>query len=178
MLGPELVPHDERRDPPRIERWNAIGSARVGMTRADVEAVYGRPARARSLDQLIPATSAYEGKRVVGATYRVPAGTLEVTYLEGRVAVIATTSPRYRTSDGVRVGLRLRPHECASEGSLACWREFAYDECVGWFVSRAGGSEVDLRLDELSSSRRELLTKGVRIESIQVGDPAVILRCF
>jgi hypothetical protein len=78
-------------DPPRIVLWHLIGRAGLGMSRAQVERVYGRPY--------------YDGPEP--AQYTVPGGVLFVGYIRGKVAYVATSSRRYRTRTGLGVGTRI-----------------------------------------------------------------------
>ena len=165
-------------DPPTIVRWHSIGSARIGMKRADIDAAYGKPVGLETIKHYFPVGTRYYGQPVARATYRVSRGRLVVTYVQTRARVLATTSPRYRTPDGIHAGLRIKPHRC--RGSYGCWREFAFDECVDSFRTSHGGIDVALPVaeGERRVTAKSMIQQGVRLASISFGDPDVSLLCF
>lgn len=100
-------------DPPRIVPWHMIGNAGLGMARDRVEYVYGRRDTA-----------------LARARYVVSGGTLEVAYgVSGHVDFLRTTSARYRTRDGIGVGVFVPRGACYRTKGGACrflWRGFTY----------------------------------------------------
>ena len=166
------------RDTPTIVPWRAIGAVALGTRREGVDHVYGAPIKTEKLKGYFPVGTRYYRKRAERVTYRVRGGELVVTYVEGRAKVLTTTSPRYRTPDGIHVHLRIKPHRCA--GSEGCWREFAFDECIDSFRTSSQGVDVALPVEEgvRRVTSQSMLRNGVRFASISFGDPDVSLLCF
>ena len=76
----------------------------------------------------------YHGKVLVRTTYRIHRGKLIVSYVDGRVKMVETTSRYYRTASGVGVGTRIPRGPCHLDQVGGCqyrWRSFTYDECGG-----------------------------------------------
>ena len=148
------------------------------MARAEVERRYGEPARADTLRDYFPVGTRYHGTRLIRAVYRLHAGVLQVDYVEGKVKTIETTSTYYRSVTRIGVGAHLPRDRCmrldeightGPRGCMNIWRGFNFDgECLdAW----------------LSSTRAKTMTvlymhRGRRIETVQIGDPNVILPCF
>jgi hypothetical protein len=101
-------------DPPRIVPWHQIGSVSVGMLRGAVEYRYGQSSN--------PPT----GNAYASAFYRVPGGQLEVDYKFNRVFQVDTTSPRYKTADGIGVGYVVPLPACKTVNGqcVRIWRGF------------------------------------------------------
>ena len=85
-------------DAPTLVLGVSIGDVRIGETKAQVVAAYGKP---RSLKRL-----SYGGKPFELATYIAHGRRLEVYYDRAthRVVGVATSSPFYRTTGGFGVG--------------------------------------------------------------------------
>src|SRR2546425_13285025 len=92
-------------DTARIVPWASIGAATLGMKILTVNHLYGRPVRVKDMSIAIPSTTRWHGHRVIERTYRVRGGALWVRTVDGRVRAIGTTSPRYVTPRGIRVGV-------------------------------------------------------------------------
>jgi hypothetical protein len=164
------VPADARpraaRDTARIVPWRSIGAARIGSRITAVNHVYGRPARVRNLSDAVPPTTRWHGHRVIERTYRVRGGELWVRTVDGRVRAVGTTSTRYRTPGGIRVGLRVhsRCRESAAGGCSPYWKGFVFQECAGWLYGRRG------LVVSLGTARD-------RVARLAFGDPDVMLLC-
>jgi len=151
----------------RIVPWSSIGAARIGMRITTVNHLYGKPVRVKDLSSAVPATTHWHGHRVIERTYRVPGGELSVRTVDGRVHAVGTTSPRYVTPRGIRVGIPVQP-QCRENSLGDCdyvWRGFVFRECTGWVYGRRG-LVVSLGWE------RERVTR------VAFGDPDVMLICF
>jgi hypothetical protein len=150
----------------------SIGEIELGMTRDQVEYLYGdtNDGRLELLDTYFPKGTKYAGKTLYRMTYRLHGGTLRVSYVDGRVKVISTTSSYYRTRSGVRVGKRIPLGACHRNRYGSCdyrWTDF-------WF-------EPDCGKAWLGGTRRVstiLYTRHARVTAIEIGDPDVIHYCF
>jgi len=148
------------------------------MHRVEVERRYGKPARDKVVSGTLPVGTRYHGETLVRAVYRVHGGILEVEYVNRDVKSVRTTSAYYRTADGIGPAAHLprdlciRLDEVGHVGPPACrnaWRGFDFDgECLdAWLASHRARAMTVLYVH-----------RGRRIESVRIGDPAVILPSF
>jgi hypothetical protein len=146
--------------------WVSIGNAKLGMQILTLNHLYGRPFRVSDLSSSLPSTTRWHGHRVIERTYHVRGGTLWVRTVDGRVRAIGTTSPRYVTPRGIRVGIPAEP-TCRKNSLGDCdyvWRGFVFRDCTGW-VHGARGLVVSL------GWTRD------RVDRVAFGDPDVMLIC-
>lgn len=87
-----------QRDTALIVLGRSIGSASVGMKRAEILGLYGQPGRSRPVKLGTAKTPATVDR------FAVPGGSLEVTTVSDRVIGLATTSPYYTTPRGLGPG--------------------------------------------------------------------------
>ena len=161
-------------DPPRIEPWMAIGSARIGSTVDDIRRVYGKPIS--SAPSRAPVGTKYFGRNVIAEVYRVHGGKLTVTYVDGVAKELLTNSPRYRLADGLGVGTWIRRGTCAPTEGGGCqysWRTFEFDECGNAWVGGTVAFTIALYLD-----RSLYRHPRARVSWIDFGDSNVVLYCF
>jgi len=163
-------------DPPSIVPWTSIGSAKLGSERPEIERVYHRPVKVERLRRFFPTGTKYFGRVRVDATYHVRGGVLRVTYVDGEVKALDTTSPRYRLPSGARVGTRVITHQCEKFGD--CWRGYAYDDCTGLMIGVSGRIDSYLSFGGRGVDYRELKTHGYRIASIGFGEGNALMLCF
>jgi hypothetical protein len=91
LAGPRrLVVEVPRPEPATIVLGRSIGAARLGMSRADLRALYGAPLQVRGAVE----------------RYAAPGGALAVSFVKGRARSISTTSAYYRLPGGLTVGAR------------------------------------------------------------------------
>jgi hypothetical protein len=168
---------DETKKPigerPLIVPWRAIGAAELGMTQRVLEDRYPKVVKTERFAHFFPVGTRYQGKHVLRRTYRMPGGTLTVSYVDGRAKVLSTTSPRYRTRDGIGAGFVIHPTRCSSDGPRACWRGFGWDDCTGQYERMFGRTEVDL-----GPARAEQGPRRFVVSYVAFGDPDVLLTCF
>jgi hypothetical protein len=155
---------------PRIVIDRSIGPVSIGMTRTAVEAALGKP-RSTLVVEL--------GQGQTGLLVRYLRGALLVTY-DGtaHVAAIETSSPRYRTADGIGpgtsdAGLAGLPHfhtDFCSLGVSDAARNASADTIVTVFVI-AGGSVDSVRITKRALEDECPLTGG----ETQVIPPSVTL---
>jgi len=151
-------------DAPTIVPWTGIGSIRLGMNRVAVDASYGRPSATERIH--LQAGTRYWRRTVLDATYAVPHGTIVVRYVDGVARAATTTSPRYRTPTGIRVGL-VTPRTTR-------WRGFIFLDCTrAWYLER-GSTVIQLFLDRDPVVQRSR----PRITAIQFGASDALLPCF
>lgn len=112
-------------DSPLIVPDQSIGGIALGMTRAQVEALYGPP------DSTLEITLQGGGTGIL-ARYAVHGGLLLVEYAGDHVVSIETTSPFFKTEGGVGPG--------GSKGGLHGYRE---DFCSGGLWTGAAGMPPD-----------------------------------
>jgi hypothetical protein len=74
----------------------------MGSTFEGVRDAYGDPVETRTLE--LPIGTRYADRVVSRESYRVRGGSLVVTYVDGIARALETDSPRYGTTDGIRVG--------------------------------------------------------------------------
>jgi hypothetical protein len=156
-----------RADTIKIVPWSSIGEVKIGMKITAVNHLYGKPVEVKDMSPAIPATTHWHGHRVIERTYRVRGGRLWVRTVDGRVHAVGTTSTRYVTPRGIRVGLHTDP-QCRENSLGDCdyvWRGFVFRECTGWVYGRRG-LVVSLGWE------RERVTR------IAFGDPDVMLICL
>jgi hypothetical protein len=166
LAGSAVARSREGVDSPRIVPWTQIGGVRLGDKVSTASTLYGAPTKI--FRQRTPFGTRWYGHRVLSYRYPVSGGVLWVTAVDDRVRVLGTTSPRYRTPGGIRVGSAIRRGTCHPNGSSSCeyrWHEFVWDECRGWVAERSGLQVL-------------LVTHGGRATYIEFGDPAVLLLCF
>ena len=161
-------------DPPRIVPWSALGSVRIGDTAGHVRGIYGPAVKSERLR--LPTGTRYAGHAARFESFRVPGGTLGVTYVDGAVREIATDSARYRTPSGIGVGTGVSAGTCYHVEGNSCvyrWHGLEYDECGGAWVGEVGPVQLVIGMD-----RSFLNHPRGRISSIDFGDPDVVLYCF
>jgi hypothetical protein len=154
-------------DTTKIVPWSSIGAVRIGMKITSVNRVYGKPARVKDLSSSLPATTRWHGHRVIERRYRVRGGELWVRTVDGWVHAVGTTSVRYVTPQGIRVGLRIQGR-CRENSFGDCdylWRGFVFRDCTGWVYGRRG------LVVSLGWQR-------ARVTRVAFGDPDVMLVCF
>jgi hypothetical protein len=123
-------------DAPRIVPWTKIGDVGIGMLEARVAYEYGQP------------TGPDGGNGM--AMYHVPGGMLNVQFEHGRVSEVDTSSPRYVTPTGIRVGTKI-PIGHLENGAYH-WNGFTLSTKVGvpgmWVrYWHTGGKRFMARLD-------------------------------
>ena len=153
-------------DAPRIVPWTQIGGVRLGDERSVATALYGAPTKV--FRERTPGGTRWYGHRVLSYRYPVAGGVLWITAVDGRVRVLGTSSPRYRTPGGIHVGSTIPRGTCHPKRASSCeyrWHEFLWDECRGWVAERP-------RLQVL------LVTHVGRVTYLEFGDPDVLLLCF
>jgi hypothetical protein len=168
VLAPLAVVAGSIADKPSIVFQKAIGDVRLGMTRSQVQATYGR-GRTERWPRYFPVGAKYHGKALYRTTYWVHRGKLIVSYVDGRAKMIETTSRYYRTASGVGVGTRIPRGPCHWDQYGGChyrWRGFEYDECGGAWLS--GTRRVETILYVRKS----------RVYEVQLGEVEVVLYCF
>jgi hypothetical protein len=167
-LAPLVVAVTTIQDTPALVVHKSIGDVRLGMSRSAVQAAYGS-GRTERLRHYFPVGTKYHGKVLSRATYWVHGGKLVVSYVDGRVKMIETTSRYYRTKSGVGVGARIPRGPCRPDGYGGCryrWRSFEYDECGGAWL--AGTKRVTTAL----------YVRHTRVYHVQLGEDEVVLYCF
>jgi hypothetical protein len=105
-------------DPPRIVEWHQVGDIGLGMTRAHVEAEYGR-----------------QPAQLDAVNYELHGGSVFVAYDAGRVQMISVDTTRYyRAADGFGIGFRIPVGPCRRSAGEFChfWRGFVYDNYGSW----------------------------------------------
>jgi prepilin-type processing-associated H-X9-DG protein len=167
-LAPLVVAVTSVQDTPSLVIHKSIGEVRLGMARSDVQAAYGS-GRTRRFRNYFPVGTKYHGKVLYRTTYWVHGGKLTVSYVDGRVKMIETTSRYYRTTSGVGVGTHIPRGPCHRDEYGGChyrWRGFEYDECGGAWLSGT------TRLTSILYVRR------ARVYEVQLGEDDVVLYCF
>jgi hypothetical protein len=168
LLAPVAVVAAGLSDRPSIVFNTSIGDVRLGMSRDDVAGTYG-VGTSKRFRHYFPVRVKYYGKVLVRTTYRVHRGKLIVSYVDGRVKMVETTSRYYRTVLGVGVGTRIPRGPCHYDKYGGCqhrWRSFQYDECGGAWL---GGTR---RLTTVLYVRKS------RVYRVQLGEDDVVLYCF
>ena len=162
-------------DAPRIVPWTQIGGVRLGDERSVATALYGAPTKV--FRERTPVGTRWYGHRVFSYRYTVPRGVIWVTAVDGRVRALGTSSPRYRTPDGLHVGSTIPLGRCHVSAANPCdyrWRGFSWEECpAGWRAYKPG-------LDILLSTKNVFGRPGrvSRVGYIEFGDPSAMLLCF
>jgi hypothetical protein len=168
VLAPLVVAAAAIQDTPSIVLHKSIGDVQLGMSRSEVRATYGA-GRTERWRRYFPVGSTYHGKVLYRTTYWVHRGKLIVSYVDGRVRMIETTSRYYRSRSGVGVGTRIPRGACHRDTYGGChyrWRDFEYDECGGaWLLGTK-------RVETILYVRR------TRVYEVQLGDVDVVLYCF
>jgi hypothetical protein len=167
-LAPLVVAVTTIQDTPALVIHKSIGDVRLGMSRSEVVAAYGSGRTVR-WPHYFPVGVKYHGKVLYRTTYWIHGGKLIVSYVEGRVKMIETTSRYYRTRSGVGVGTRIPRGPCHPDGYGGCryrWRGFEYDECGGAWL--AGTKRVTT----------VFYVRRVRVYHVQLGEDDVVLYCF
>jgi hypothetical protein len=114
----------DQREPVAIVLGKSIGAARLGMPRAEIVAFYG-DGRNTTVRRM--------GMRLERSRYGVVGGRLTITYdKDGRVVIVSTTSPYYRTKQGIAVGT---PAPTAA---------FAWSPCAKSHIRARGGTTTDI----------------------------------
>ena len=150
--------------------WTQIGGVKRGDTTSAADRLYGPATKVDDISRYIPVGTRWHGHRVVDRTYRVPLGTLWMRTVDGRIRAVGTTSRRYVTPRGIRVGAKIPFGPCHKDSYGSCqyrWRGFEYEgDCIGGW---RGGTQ---RLDVFLFTRR-----GYAVY-IEFGDPDALLICF
>jgi prepilin-type processing-associated H-X9-DG protein len=168
LLAPLAAVAGAVSDTPSIVFNASIGDVRLGIPRSQVVETYGA-GKTERLRGYFPVGVRYHGKVLVRTTYWVHGGKLIVSYVDGRVKMIETTSRYYRSASGVGVGTRIPLGPCHYDKSGGCqhrWRSFEYDECGGAWL---GGTR---RVTTVLYVRKS------RVYRVQIGDVDVVLYCF
>jgi hypothetical protein len=120
-------------DPDTIVPGTSIGAVKLGMTKSDVEKLYGHSAETQWRSR---------GRTGPVLVFSRTGGVLSVSFYDGKVVQITTTDPRYATADGLRIGVvapypgalkermdaALRTGELVKLGpGLYAWRSFIYE---------------------------------------------------
>jgi len=121
-------------DSPQIVLDQSIGGVALGMTRAQVEALYGTP------DSTLQITLRGGGTGLL-ARYTLHGGVLLVEYADDRVVSVETTSPFYKTQGGVGPG--------GSRGGIHGLRE---DFCSGGLWTGSAGMPPNAHVTVFSLS--------------------------
>ncbi len=157
-------------DSPRIVPWTQIGGVRLGDTASPANRLYGSPAKVNDISGAMPVGTRWHGHRVVDRTYRVAGGELLVRTVDGRIGAVGTSSRRYMTPRGIRVGSKIPFGACHKDSYGSCqyrWRGFEYEgDCIGGW--RAGTRRLDVFL----------FTRRGHVVEIEFGDPDALLICF
>ncbi len=150
------------------------------MTREQVEKTYGRPVGTKRYSDWFPVGTKYHGKVLETSRYQVQGGLLPVWYVDDRAKVLETTSPRYRSAGGLRVGRRARGERCPDAPAGVCIGEFSYDDCTGLAIRSVddGRIDVNLQLAGRGFHLRSLVKQGDRVRRIFFGEADVLLTCF
>ena len=104
-------------EPAGVFAGRSVGSARIGMRRADVRAIYGAP-RARAVVRL------GDGGGATLEEHRVRGGRVRLWYRSDLVVAAGTTSSFYRTPAGLAVGTSVReaaPGEGCRRAASGLW---------------------------------------------------------
>jgi hypothetical protein len=168
VLAPFAVALGAISDTPTILFNTSIGDVRLGMPRAQVVEKYG-VGRTERLRGYFPVGVRYHGKVLYRTTYRVHSGKLVVSYVDGRVKMIETTSRYYRTRSGIGVGTRIPRGPCHPDGYGGCryrWRGFEFDECGrAWLAGTKRITTI-------------LYVRRAHVYHVQLGEEDVVLYCF
>jgi prepilin-type processing-associated H-X9-DG protein len=167
-LAPLVLAVTTIHDTPAIAIHKSIGDVRLGMARSAVQTAYGSGRTVR-LRHYFPVGTKYHGKVLYRTTYSLHGGKLIVSYVDGRVKMIETTSRYYRTRSGVGVGTHIPRGPCHPDGYGGCryrWRGFEYDECGGAWLS--GTKHVTT----------VFYVRRARVYHVQLGEDDVVLYCF
>jgi hypothetical protein len=139
------------RDAPELVPNQGIGDARMGESQIQLALSYGSFC-----------FHGCPGKVTIGElgmttiAYRVPGGILRIALRSNRIAVLETTSPRYRMAGGFGVGSKLpartywngfRPRQCP-DGSGA-WVRAGHAVTTSLYVLHGVVRDVQLRLRKL-----------------------------
>ena len=132
----------------------SVGDIRIGATKAQIVAAYGRPMSVKRLS--------YGGKPFELAAYAAHGRRLEVYYDRAthRVVGIATSSPFYRTGNGFGVG---------ASAAAARARGFTWNaQCTASYLKSPGG--IFYELTTRRHSRSGAITNIWFIRSAYAGD--------
>jgi len=118
-------------DVPSLKLGTAIGGARMGMSRATVEAFYGAPRRVSS----VAVHGKPAGQKLTAALYDLHGGILRVFYsAAGTVVGLSTTSSYYSGNSGLGVG--------APVASFATIAHAPWQKCRAARATSAAGKVV------------------------------------
>jgi class 3 adenylate cyclase len=137
------------KDPDQILIGRSIGAVQLGMSEAAVKARYG-PGRTSQWHR-----RGRGGDRIL---YSGEQGSLTVSFYDGKVAQIATSSPYYSTDNGVHVGVTapnlvdptileraLARHEIAEVNpGVYAWKDFVFDNKERSYCLRDSRSATQL----------------------------------
>jgi class 3 adenylate cyclase len=124
-----------KNDPPTLVPGESIGGVKINMTEDDVTQSYRAPGAAGSW--------AGKGKTGTYATYSLHGTPLRVYYFDNKVVSVSTTSPYYRSDDGIAVGI-LAPTTPQLVKGQRTWRGFRF-KCFSYRAS-GGAAETVLGL--------------------------------
>ena len=119
------APPAARADSSLIVIGKSIGAVRLGMAKADVVGIYGKPKRAERFEFA-------SGERGLLAVYTKHGGTFRVEYAHGVVVGVLTAARYYRTSGGTGPG--------SPVAQAARLPGFRFDPCTGGYVRQAFGA--------------------------------------
>jgi len=142
-------------DAPRLVINQGIGDARMGESQIQLALNYGSFC-----------FRGCPGKVTIGElgmttiAYRVPGGVLRIALFKNRIAVLETTSPRYRMPGNVGIGSKLaagkrwngfRLQQCANGNGV--WVRTGRAVTTSLFENRGVVKDVELRLRKLPPRR-------------------------
>jgi class 3 adenylate cyclase len=144
-------------DPNQIRIGRAIGAVELGMSESDVKARYGAGIQSQWHKR------GRGGERIL---YPGDRGSLTVSFYDGKVAQIMTSSPYYSTDNGVHVGVTapFPPDPVSRERALArheleevapgtfAWKDFVFDNQSFSYCLRDDRSATQLVFGGLAST--------------------------
>jgi hypothetical protein len=145
-----------RADAPTLVVNQGIGAAKMGESHLQVALDYGS-----FCDKGCAGRVSVGRYGMTTVDYRVPGGHLVLAFRFNRIALIQTTSPRYRTATGVGVGARLPT-------AKSTWNGFKAGRCKdGSTVWTQAGKAVVTRLHAVSG-----VVKTVEMRVLSLPQPA------
>jgi hypothetical protein len=120
------------RDSARLTLGRSIGSAAIGMKRAELLALYGSPYRSRRVKIGRQADASQID------SFAAPGGSLQTTSVSGRVVGLATRSRFYSTSKGLGVGAQLATRADSRTAGCANMVRLRTGSAVVSFTTRRG----------------------------------------
>jgi hypothetical protein len=122
-----------------IQPWRAVGGIGIGtsVTRVEYERGVGTGPRQINMGS---------ASVLADTVYRHGGGLLWVSYSNGRVSAVGTTSPGLRTPNGLGVGSRIPLGPChrIAGGCRYWWQGFRYstEPCCGWYRTFREGART------------------------------------